>query len=184
MTMSNSFVSPSELDDSVQSLHSTTNLVMKLNTLLTSICSKTEWEYGESWLPNATYPILELSSAWCIATDLEMGRAVSWMQFQVCSKAFALCVGEGMPGRVWQSQQPEWIDDVSAQSETYFLRNQIARALTVKAGFGILIIINSQLLAVTVFFMSTARSPDTLLMEQTQAIVSNFQDEFLSRTHG
>jgi hypothetical protein len=84
-----------------------------------------------------------------------------------------------MPGRVWQSQQPEWLNDVSAQSETYFLRNQIAKALDVKACFGIPIIVNSQVLAVVVFFMSKARSPDAEVIEQTQTVIQSFQSNFL-----
>jgi hypothetical protein len=158
-----------------------TNLEASLTSLLTFVCSKTEWEYGESWIPHPTHSILELSAAWCVDPDLDMGQVMSWMQFQVCSKAFTLRLGEGMPGRVWQSQESEWIDDVSAQSETYFLRHQIAKALNVKAAFGVPILINSQVLAVIVFFMSKARPLDRSLIELTQsAIAQGFQGTLLS----
>lgn len=155
-----------------------TNLLTALTSFLTSICAKTEWEYGESWIPDVTQSVLELSPAWCINPALEMRRAIPWMQFQVCSKAFVLRPSEGLPGRVWQSHQPEWIEDVSAQSETYFLRNQIAKALKIKAGFGLPVIVSSQVLAVVVFFLSKARSPDLKLMEQTQTAIENFQYNF------
>jgi GAF domain len=166
--------SESESDMLTHPLYSTTTLVTALTPLLISVCDRTEWEYGESWIPDATCPVLELSPAWCITADLDMNRAISWMQFQVCSKSFVLRSGEGLPGRVWRSQQPEWLEDVSAQSETYFLRNHIARALSVKAGFGIPIMVDTQVLAVVVFFMSKGRSPDSVLIEQTKAIVRNF----------
>lgn len=164
-----------------QPLYSTTDLVTLLTPLLISVCNRTEWEYGESWILDATCPILELSPAWCVSTDLAMNQAIPWMQFQVCSKSFVLRPGEGLPGRVWRSQQPEWLEDVSAQSETYFLRNQIAKALSVKAGFGIPILVSSQVLAVVVFFISKERSPDVSLMEQTRAIVGNFHHEYLNK---
>ena len=163
-------------------LYSTTTLVTALTPLLISVCAGTEWEYGESWIPDAMCPVLELSPAWCITPDLDMNRTISWMQFQVCSKSFVLRSGEGLPGRVWRSLQPEWLEDVSAQSETYFRRNQIARALGVKAGFGVPILAEAQVLAVVVFFMSKGRSPDLDLIAQTQAIVRNFQYEFATRT--
>jgi hypothetical protein len=68
------------------------------------------------------------------------------------------------------------MDDVSAQSETYFLRNQIAKALNVKAAFGVPILVNFQVLAVIVFFMSQARSLDLNWIELTQsAILQGFQ---------
>lgn len=162
-------------------LDSTSDVVAALNILLLSICDKTEWEYGESWLPNATHTLLELSPAWYINRTLTMNQAILWMQFQVWSRAFGLRLSEGMPGRVWHSQQPEWLEDVSAQSETGFLRNRIAKVLSVKAGFGVPILVSTQVLAVVVFFMSKTRSPDPPLMTQTQAIVRNFQYEFSTR---
>lgn len=162
-----------------QPLYSATDLVTLLTSLLISVCDRTEWEYGESWIPDATCPILELSPAWCITSNLDVNQALPWTQFQVCSKSLVLRPGEGLPGRVWRSQQSEWLEDVSAQSEAYFLRNQIARALSVKAGFGIPIIISSQVIAVVVFFMSKERSPDADLMEQTEAIVKIFHHESL-----
>jgi hypothetical protein len=149
--------------------------IAMLNTLLLSVCTETEWEYGESWIPD-TNGLLELSSAWCINPTLSMDRAIPWMQFQVCSKAFVMHPGEGLPGRVWQSQQTEWLEDVSAQSETYFLRNQIAKGLGVRTGFGVPITVNSQPIAVAVFFLSRSRSSDAAVMQHTQAIIRTFQN--------
>ncbi|MGL5083543.1 MAG: hypothetical protein ACRC8A_18840 [Microcoleaceae cyanobacterium] len=160
-----------------QSLDLTASLVNALTALLVAVCAKTGWEYGESWIPNRTHNVLELSPAWWVNTELDIHQTISWIQFQVCSKAFVLLPEEGIPGRVWQSQQPEWVEDASAQSETYFLRNQIAKALSVKAGFGIPILADAQVLAVVVFFMSKTRSPDPNMIAQTQAIVRNFQVE-------
>ena len=54
-------------------------------------------------------------------------------------------------------------------SEIYFLRNQIAKAFGVKAGFGVPILVNQQVLAVLVFFMSEARLEDRQLVELVQA---------------
>jgi GAF domain len=152
-------------------------LLAALTILLTSVCANTEWEYGESWLLNPA-GTLELSPAWCVNTNLDLHKAVSWMQFQICSKAFVLCPGEGLPGRVWQSRQSEWLEDASAASDTCFLRNQIAQALSVKTGFGVPIIVSSQVLAVVVLFRSKTRSLHPLTIDQTQAIVSHFQAEY------
>ena len=161
-----------------QSLSATTNLVTALTSLLTLVCVDTKWEYGEAWIPDATYPVLELSSAWSVDPNLDVDRANDWMQFQICSQAFVLSRGEGLPGRVWQSCQPEWLDDVSVQAEGYFLRHQIAKALNVKAGLALPIVVNSQVLAVVVFFMSKARSLDPAIMSATQTAVGNFQSQF------
>jgi hypothetical protein len=146
-----------------------------LTSLLISVCTKTDWEYGECWIPNQNHNLLELSPLWYANPELDIGRRISWMQFQMCSQAFVLEPGEGLPGRVWQSQKFEWIDDVSDERETYFLRNQIAKILNVKTGFGIPILENSQAIAVVVFFMSEARSYHSQQMEFVRSAIADFQ---------
>jgi hypothetical protein len=155
-----------------------TNFIHALTALLTFVCVSTEWEYGESWLPDPTYPILELSPAWSVNTNLDLYRATTWMQFQVCSREFVIGMGEGLPGRVWQSQQPEWIADVSIASESDFLRHQIAKALNVKTGMAVPIIKGDRVTAVVVFFMSKMRSPDSQILASTQSAIWKFQSHF------
>jgi hypothetical protein len=65
------------------------NLVTGLTSLLTYVCANTKWEYGEAWIPATTYPVLELSSAWCVDPNLDIERATAWMQFQICCNYFA-----------------------------------------------------------------------------------------------
>jgi GAF domain-containing protein len=156
----------------------TTNFILALTALLTLICVSTEWEYGESWIPDPSHPVLELSPAWSVNTNLDLYRATSWMQFQICSQEFVLGMGEGLPGRVWQSLQPEWIEDVSIASESYFLRHQIAKALNVRAGLALPIVKDNRVIAVVVLFMSKVRSPDTQLLATTQSAISKFQSHF------
>ena len=113
------------------------------------VCKTGDWDYGEAWIP--TDDILELSPVWYSRLDSE---AIE--KFRLCSEAFVIPPNQGLPGRVWAKGQPEWIVDVSARSETYFLRNQIAKACGVKAGFGIPIKRDRQVIVVLVFFMRTA----------------------------
>ena len=75
-----------------------------LTALLNFVCAKTDWEYGESWIPNEMLNTLELSPAWCSSNQMEVHRAIAWSQFQLCSQAFVLHQNEGLPGRVWASQ--------------------------------------------------------------------------------
>jgi hypothetical protein len=166
--------SPAQLIAASQSSPPSSQFIAALTLLLSTVCRQTQWEYGETWIPSQTHPILELSSAWCVDDTLEIHRAISWVQFQVCSKEFTLRHGEGMPGRVWETNQPEWLDDASVESEAYFLRNKIAKALNAKACFGVPIAMERQLVAVAIFFMSNARSPDLALMKQTQVTLRKF----------
>lgn len=77
--------------------------------------------------------------------------------------------GTGMPGRVWRSQQPEWREDISREPETVFLRRQIAIDCQLKAGLGIPLIANGQVLAVLEFFKFEFSQPDFRLVESITA---------------
>ncbi|MBD2066116.1 GAF domain-containing protein [Leptolyngbya sp. FACHB-671] len=138
--------------------------------ILQQVCQTTNWEYGEVWLPKIDSPILELSPAWHISVQVDNDRQLAWNQFRYCSEKFILQIGEGLPGRVWASQTTEWIVDVSAQSESYFLRNQIAKAFGAKASFG-LPINTKDIQAVVAFFKAEAQNQNSQLMAATEAIV-------------
>lgn len=141
-----------------------------LCVVLSQVCEVTGWDYGEAWIPCKDGMVLELSSVWYSSNRRGSASVAALEQFRVCSEDFVLPPATGLPGRVWSSQQPEWIPDVSAQSETYFLRNQIAKACGVKAGFGVPILANHQVLAVLVFFMLEAREEDTRLVGLVAAV--------------
>jgi hypothetical protein len=169
---------PTEADDPLSPTFSDqAQFHTMLVNLLGWVCSSTPWEYGESWIPQSNN-VLELSSAWFLDSALDSFRATAWTQFQMCSKSCVLRPGEGMPGRVWQTHQPDWIADTSAQSEAYFLRNQIAKAFGVKAGLGMPLVVNNEIVAVVAFFMSEVRPKDAALIEQTQAAIANFGNSF------
>ncbi len=124
----------------------------QLDAAIALICKTGGWDYGEAWIPSPD-GVLELNPVWYGFPDME---AIE--KFRLCSEAFVIPPNQGLPGRVWSSGQPEWIVDVSARSETYFLRNQIAAACGVKAGFGIPIKANRQVVAVLVFFMRQSQA--------------------------
>ena len=142
----------------------------ELARILQQVCQTTDWEYGEVWLPQIDSLILELSPAWYVNAQLDSDRQLAWKQFRYCSEKFVLRIGEGLPGRVWASQTTEWIMDVSAQSESYFLRNQIAKAFGARASFG-LPINTKDMQAVVVFFKAEAQTQNSQLIAATEAIV-------------
>lgn len=145
-----------------------------LSIVLRHICADTDWDYGEIWRPEEDGTILKLSPIWCISTQ-DQALMFALEQFWECSQALILHPHEGLPGRVWSLGQPEWIVDVSAQSEIYFLRNQIAKAFGVKAGLGMPIFGNGQVQAVMLFLMSQARAEDQELIKLTQARVAQLE---------
>jgi hypothetical protein len=118
--------------------------------IIIQVCESTDWDYGEIWIPSDNSTVLELSPVWHIASDT--ADLMSLAQFRLCSEGVVLSPGEGLPGRVWLSKQSEWIADATAESESYGLRNKLARAFDITVGFGVPIIANDQVQAVLVFF--------------------------------
>jgi hypothetical protein len=150
-----------------------------LTTALKSVCEETDWEYAEVWIPKANNTILELIPAQYISTRVDSDRQLAWEQFRSCSEEFVLHPGEGLPGRVRSSQQPEWIADVSIQSESYFLRNQIAKAFGAKSAFGVPVV-EGQIGVVLAFFMSKVWDDNSQLIASTQVITTQFNPLLLS----
>jgi hypothetical protein len=125
-------------------------LPWQIEAIVIEICESTDWDYGEMWIPSNHSTVLELSPVWHIASNT--ADLLSLEQFRLCSEGFVLSPGEGLPGRVWLSEQSEWIADAAAGSESYCLRNQLARAFDIGAGFSVPIIANGEVQAVLVFF--------------------------------
>jgi hypothetical protein len=108
-----------------------------LAPIVMQLCETTGWEYGEIWIPTGNSAgdetVLELSSVGHIAPDVD--DLLSLEQFQLCSEGCVVSPGEGLPGRVWSSGQSEWLADATAESESYWSRNQLARAFDISIGF-------------------------------------------------
>jgi hypothetical protein len=137
----------------IQGIDEASDFEAAIALIVTQFCEATDWDYGEIWILPDNSTVLELSSSWHIASSKkDSDDFTSLEQFRLCSEGFVLSPGEGLPGRVWLSEQYEWIADATAQSESYCLRNQIARAFDISAGFGVPIIANERVQAVLVFF--------------------------------
>ncbi len=119
---------------------------------LKAICEFARWDYGEAWVPSEEGTVLEISPVWYVNTSIDSATANTLELFRFCSEGFVMPPNVGLPGRVWLSQQAEWIPNLSTQSEGYFLRNKIAKACGVKTGLGIPLFINNEFKAVITFF--------------------------------
>ncbi len=128
------------------------------------VCKVTNWDYGEAWLPRADNTALECSPAW-------YGKTAALEQFRQASEKLTFPPNTGLPGRVWTSRRPEWIEDVSAQPDPSFVRPQ-AQAAGLKAGYGVPILIGDNVLAVLSFFITEARPADKRLVELVSAVAT------------
>jgi hypothetical protein len=162
----------------LKTIDQSSELKTRLTVALGQICEVTGWDCGEVWLPNATNTVLELSTSRWINSRINYNCDLALSQFQECSKNFIILPEEGLPGRVWSSQQPEWISNVSVESEGYFLRNQIAKLFGIKAALGLPILANNQVRAVFVLFMLESKTIDQSLVQAIQNAVAELEKIF------
>lgn len=136
-----------------------------LNSSLRTICRLTGWCYGEAWIPASDGKAVECSPAWYrCSSKLD--------EFRRFSLDIKFTPGAGLPGRVWKSGKPEWIQDVSVAHKQIFLRAGIAKKCRLRACFGIPIKRNGEVLAVLAFFLHRPREKDSDMVDLVSAVAS------------
>ena len=148
-----------------------------LNVALHQVCEATSWDFGEAWVKNADGTVLTCAEAWFRRQNaeenhpegLELLRTIpinsTLDEFCRLSQTYTFAPDIGLPGKVWSSQQPLWIQDVSLKSNNFFSRAHLAKACGLRAGFAVPILANNEVLAVLVFFMFESRQEDRRLVE-------------------
>jgi C4-dicarboxylate-specific signal transduction histidine kinase len=153
------------LQTMTQAISEAEDFNLALGVALHQVCEATDWNFKEAWIPQVDGKALRCSPAYYKSDNkLEKCRKLS------ASLTFA--PGIGLPGRAWLSPQPEWVQDVSMLSNSISLHSEMARKCGLKAGLGIPIIANEQVLAVLVFFMFESRAEDQRLVELVTTVAT------------
>lgn len=151
------------LQSLTQAIGKSSDFHSALFVVLRQVCSATNWNYGEVWLPRSDGTVLECSPVWYGNTEvLESLRAVS--------KTLTFPPQTGLPGRVWSSRQPEWIEDISTQAEAASSCIQLAQEAGLKAAFGVPILVGEQVLAVLTFFLAQPSDANQQSIELVAAV--------------
>ena len=142
-----------------------------LGVALRKVCEVTGWNFGEAWIPDPDGTTLECSPAW-------YGSTQSLEKFRRLSEGKTFPSAIGLPGRVWSSRHPEWIQDISSVQYTVLRGVRFAVAAGFKAGLGVPIIAspmedgNPEVLAVLVFFMFESCEEDKRLVEIVSTVAT------------
>jgi PAS domain S-box-containing protein len=132
--------------------------------LIHAVCEHTGWSGGEMWVPDGTGTRLELNpGAWATSSTPHTA-------FRDVSSALTLGLGEGLPGTVWQSRRPVWVD--IAAGELGGPRADAARAAGFAAGVGVPVFAGEKIVAVLVFFADRRRADDERWTKSLSAIAS------------
>jgi sigma-B regulation protein RsbU (phosphoserine phosphatase) len=122
-----------------------------LSVVLRIVCQSSGWTLGQAWLPSGDNTVLECSPAWYGASD-------QLRAFREVSERTQFRRGEGLPGRVWQALQPEWVDNFPSVPTTP--RAKPARDIGLVAAAGVPVVAEGELVAVIEFFIAERRDQD------------------------
>lgn len=136
------------------------SLESALEAALSLVCHYADWDLGEVWLPESApgsnkFETLKLLTQYHQEPELD---AV----FYNFSQQFHFRSGEGLPGRVWTSQELTWVPEIA--EDPNFARANMAVELGFRAAVGIPILLNSTVTAVMIFFSKRHQQEDEHLV--------------------
>ncbi|MEM1393235.1 MAG: PAS domain S-box protein [Cyanobacteria bacterium P01_H01_bin.150] len=133
--------------------------------ILRLICQNISWDFGEAWVPSSDGKFLEFCLGW-------YGNQNSLDKFCRYSETITFSKGVGLPGIVWESKQPYWIEDIAQISHTKCIRKDIALKVGFKSCFAVPILHGDEVLAVLIIAKSAIKSRDKRLLELVGAVAA------------
>lgn len=132
-----------------QILNYAKNLATAGPGVIEAVCNHYDWELGCLWLAKDSK--LEAVSFWKRAH-------LAVPEFESFSRGYRFEPGEGLPGRVWQTAKPLWVEGVS--NVTTFPRQAVAVQEGLRSAVGFPIISENQVLGVLEFFSAEMRKTE------------------------
>jgi PAS domain S-box-containing protein len=148
-----------------QAINESKDLNTAIQIALKKVCEATGWNYGEAWVLGKDKKSHVCCPVW-YSNDARLEK------FRRISEKCVFPTGTGLPGRIWLSKKPEWIPDVSILSQPIYPRVTVAKECGVRAGLGVPIIADNEVLAVLVFLMFDYQKKDKLLVDIVSAVAT------------
>ncbi len=132
-------------------------------SILQTIASIGEWTYTGLWVHDETIGKLRCRAFWQAgSTELE--------EFGKFSMSIQFNRGEGLPGRVWESNEPSWIQDVGVDKN--FPRQPVATKAGLRGGFAFPLFAGRAVNGVIELFGHHLAEPDPDLLQLVTALGS------------
>ena len=129
--------------------------------ILSAICESLDWAHGALWVIDYEIDALRCAFIW-------NAPSTSFPEFDAASGAATFARGVGLPGRVWASAQPVWIEDVV--DDTNFPRASIAAGEGLHAAVAFPVVLRGEVISVMEFFSIDSRRPDEELLSTLRTV--------------
>ena len=133
------------LHQSVAMADETDSLEEALQRCVDIVCEMTGWPVGHAYVPSASgAQQLEPTQIWYF-NDVEQ-----FMEFREVTERTPFAMDEGLPGRIWRTDEPAWI--VNVEKDASFPRNELGEGLGVKGAFGFPVKVKGKTVAILAFY--------------------------------
>jgi PAS domain S-box-containing protein len=139
--------------------------------ILEAIAANLGWDWSEFWTIDAQTNVLRCTHTW-------NGLEIESSEFEAITSELSFTTGVGLPGRVWASFAPVWIEDVALDEN--FIRREICGEIGLHAALAFPILIGKEILAVIACFSHERLVPDADLM-QIMTTIGNQIGQFIKR---
>ncbi|MBI3663372.1 MAG: PAS domain S-box protein [Acidobacteria bacterium] len=129
--------------------------------ILRAMCETLDWGIGEIWLVDSGAEVVRNVCTW-------QSPRLRSMEFAERTREMTFARGIGLPGRVWASEKPVWVRDVS--EDCNLPRAAILEKAGLHAALALPIQVNTRVIAVFAFFSPEAREPDEALLQMVGSI--------------
>ncbi len=136
-----------------------------LERVLAQVCQAIDWSCAEAWIGDRKTNVLSCSRGWYAGSNF------------VCHidpnrRNFTLAANEGLPGRVWSSQKPEWVEDLTQEKTNVCFHCSTTSESILKTALGVPILGNNNVLAVLIFFSKTQLPQDDRLLQLVSIVAA------------
>ncbi|MGI8836739.1 MAG: PAS domain S-box protein [Pyrinomonadaceae bacterium] len=144
-----------------QILSESRDFIESAGRILHAACESLDWEVGELWRVDRAANVLRFVEM-CHASEMKTP------EFDKLTRNITFERGVGLPGRIWASGEPVWIDNVVV--EKTFPRAPVAVREGLRGAFGFPIKLGEEVLGVVDFFSPEVREPDEELLKLVAGI--------------
>jgi PAS domain S-box-containing protein len=142
--------------------------------VLQAICESLDWELGIFWRLDRDQNVLRYVQSW--------GQPVfAAHDFIAESSQRTFKRGAGLPGRIWESGEAAWLEDVSQDGN--FPRAPFALSAGIRSAFAFPVKLGNDILGVIEFFACASQAPDSAMLEMMSTIGSQI-GQYLERKRG
>ncbi|MBI4458757.1 MAG: PAS domain S-box protein [Acidobacteria bacterium] len=149
--------------------NSAEDLDTAMSRVLQEICTLRNWQVGQAWVLDDQRNVL-------LCAPNAFHAEVDCSSFRKASLARQFEKGIGLPGRIWESNAPAWIMDVTQDSN--FPRAPFAAEHGIKAAFGFPIRESETFFGLLEFFAPEIRNPDPPFLDAIDRLGSRLGDLF------